>query len=83
MAEQQDPCATFEDALNELHKIVDHMEEGKLTLEQSLKLFERGINLTRQCQQALQNAEQQVQILLEQNGEQQLAEFKTNLEKED
>jgi exodeoxyribonuclease VII small subunit len=45
------------------------MEDGELSLEASLKAFEEGVKLTRECQQALQEAEQKVQVLLEQNGE--------------
>ncbi|MDY7021926.1 MAG: exodeoxyribonuclease VII small subunit [Cyanobacteriota bacterium] len=51
------------------------MESGDLTLEKSLQAFERGIKLTQECQQALQEAEQKVAILLNQNGEEQLAPF--------
>ncbi len=53
----------FEAALKELEKLVERMEKGELSLEESLKDFERGIELTRKCQQALQEAEQRVQML--------------------
>ncbi len=53
----------FESALEELEKLVERMEKGELTLEESLRDFERGIELTRRCQQALQEAEQRVQML--------------------
>lgn len=59
----------FETALSELEQLVARMERGDLSLEESLQAFERGIRLTRDCQQALATAEQRVQILLEQNGE--------------
>ena len=65
----------FEKALNELEQLVDKMEEGDLSLEESLKQFERGIALTRACQQALQSAEQKVQILLSEGDQQNLAAF--------
>lgn len=65
----------FEEAMDELEKLVEHMEHGDISLEESLKSFERGIKLTRTCQQALQDAEQKVQILLEKNGEQSLEPF--------
>ncbi len=58
----------FEVALDELNKLVEKMEKGGLKLEESLEHFERGVALTRQCQQALKTAEQKVQILLEKNG---------------
>ena len=61
--------------MEELEKLVEHMERGDISLEESLKAFERGIKLTRACQQALQEAEQKVQILLEKNGQQSLEPF--------
>ena len=59
----------FEASLDQLEKLVDQMEDGELTLEESLKAFEQGVKLTRECQQALKAAEQKVQLLMEQNGE--------------
>lgn len=58
----------FEKALKELENLVEHMEQGEISLEDSLKCFERGIQLTRACQQALKDAEQKVNILLEKSG---------------
>jgi exodeoxyribonuclease VII small subunit len=55
----------FEHSMQELEALVDKLEQGDLTLEQSLAAFERGINLTRTCQQALDAAEQRVRILTE------------------
>jgi exodeoxyribonuclease VII small subunit len=51
------------------------MEAGNLSLEESLKYFERGVALTRNCQKALAEAEQKVRILLEKNGKAQLQDF--------
>ena len=65
----------FEKALQELEELVEKMETGNLSLEESLKYFERGVVLTRNCQQALTEAEQKVQILLKQNGKEQLQDF--------
>jgi len=65
----------FEQALNQLETLVEQMEEGELSLEDSLKAFEKGIKLTRDCQQALTDAEQKVQQLIEQNGELQSVDF--------
>lgn len=59
----------FEKALDQLETLVDEMENGDLSLEESLKSFERGIKLTRDCQSALANAEQKVQMLIEENGQ--------------
>ncbi|MGD8514515.1 MAG: exodeoxyribonuclease VII small subunit [Granulosicoccaceae bacterium] len=53
----------FEAALAELEGLVVRMEQGEIPLEESLRDFERGIALTRQCQQALKQAEQKVQSL--------------------
>lgn len=65
----------FEAALAELEQLVEQMEQGELPLEQSLKSFERGVALTRQCQQALQAAEHKVQILLEKDGKAAVEDF--------
>lgn len=58
----------FESALDELEKLVSTMEKGELSLEQSLQQFERGVTLTKQCQKALQEAEQKVEILTKDNA---------------
>jgi len=55
----------FEAALEELEQLVQRMETGELTLEESLQAFERGVVLTRDCQQALKEAELRVQTLTE------------------
>ena len=54
----------FEKTLSELEGLVKQMEQGDITLEESLKHFERGISLTRACQKALADAEQKVLILM-------------------
>ncbi len=53
----------FEAALAELEQIVQRLEQGDLSLEESLRQFERGVELTRGCQKALRQAEQKIQIL--------------------
>lgn len=58
----------FEEALDQLEELVEDMENGDLTLEESLKAFEQGIKLTRECQSALSQVEQKVQLLIEENG---------------
>ena len=65
----------FEESLAELEQLVERMEQGHLALEESLKLFERGVQLTRTCQKALKEAGQKVSILLEENGEPTLKPF--------
>ncbi len=59
----------FEAALAELEKIVEKMEAGDQTLEQALASFQRGVELTRVCQQGLKEAEQRVEQLMEQGEE--------------
>jgi len=58
------PKEKFEDSLNKLEKIVSRLEEGNISLEESLKLFEEGIRLSRFCNQKLDEAEKRVEILL-------------------
>lgn len=65
----------FEASLNTLDSLVNKLEGGELSLEESLSAFEKGINLTRQCQQHLNNAEQKVSILVGKDDELQLADF--------
>ena len=60
---KQDEPPRFEDALRELESIVERMEDGEPTLEESLKLFERGTGLARSCQKSLDEAEQRIQTL--------------------
>ena len=76
MASKQQPEFNFEEALEELERLVSSMEEGELSLEDSMKAFEKGIKLTRECQTALQKAEQKVQILLNESGETQAFDVK-------
>ncbi|HHJ80536.1 MAG TPA: exodeoxyribonuclease VII small subunit [Candidatus Tenderia electrophaga] len=59
----------FETALVELETLVEDLEQGDISLEESLKLFERGVSLTRHCQTALKEAEQKVAILLDKSAE--------------
>lgn len=55
----------LEKSLKELEKLVEKLETGKLKLDESLTLFERGVKLTKDCQTALQNAKQKVEILMD------------------
>jgi len=74
---KKDSVVDFEKSLEELERLVEKMEAGNLSLEESLKYFERGVALTRSCQKALAEAEQKVRILLEKDGKQQLQPFDT------
>lgn len=62
MAKKQE---TFENSLKELEKIVRKLEDGDLALEESLKLFENGVKLSRECRERLDQAERRIEILLE------------------
>jgi exodeoxyribonuclease VII small subunit len=57
--------ASFEDQLAELEKVVDQLERGDLTLEESVGLFERGVHLSNACKAQLASAESRIQVLLE------------------
>jgi len=58
---------SFEASLEALEQIVRELERGDLPLERSLKLFEQGIGLSRQCQERLNQAERRIEILLKDN----------------
>ncbi len=62
MTKQKNP--SFEDSLCKLGKSVTQLESGELTLDQAVKTFEQGVKLGNQCQTLLQQAEQQVEILM-------------------
>ncbi len=55
----------FETSLQQLEQLVQQMEQGSLSLEESMRAFEQGVALTRECQQALDKAEQKVQLLMQ------------------
>jgi len=59
----------FETALAELENLVGQLEQGELTLEDSLQRFERGVALVRSCRNTLREAEQKVEQLIERNGQ--------------
>jgi exodeoxyribonuclease VII small subunit len=64
-ADSDNQIAQFEQSLNELEQLVARMEGGELSLDESLKSFERGITLFRSCQNALEQAELRVRVLLD------------------
>ncbi len=66
----------FEEALGRLEDIVKRMEAGDMTLEESLKAFEEGIKLARLCSRKLDEAERRVEILLKQEEELVMKQFK-------
>lgn len=65
MTDTRRPRIDLEKTLAELEDIVAQLETGELPLEKSLKQFERGVKLSRECQAALKDAEQRVQILMD------------------
>ncbi len=68
---------TFETSLKELERIVRRLEEGELPLEDSLRLFEDGVKLSRECQERLNQAERRIEILLkDEDGNPQLETIK-------
>ena len=59
----------FEASMKELEEIVTKLESGDVGLEESLKLFEKGIQLSKSCQKILSDAEKKVSVLIRQDGE--------------
>lgn len=64
-----EPDMTFEEAIKALEDVVRQLEDGTVTLDQSLKLFEKGVELARICRAKLDQYEAKIEILLERNGE--------------
>ena len=65
----------FETALQTLTQLVEKMEQGQLPLEESLKCYEQGVGLIRECHNALEAAKQQVQILTQTTTGERLSDF--------
>ena len=80
MPKKNEASASFETALTELEQIVNRLESGSLPLEEALNEFERGVQLARQGQTNLQQAEQRVQILLADNEDSPLEPFTPDAE---
>lgn len=76
--DEDKPTQGFEEAMKELEQVVDALEKGELTLDQSLDAFERGIKLTRTCELALDAAEQRVRVLTDRSTGAVLARFDPN-----
>ncbi|MBM3212473.1 exodeoxyribonuclease VII small subunit [Candidatus Poribacteria bacterium] len=70
----------FEEALDKLEKIIEELENGKLSLDESLSAFEEGIKLSRICQKYLDEAERKIEILVKgEDGQLKLANFDSDL----
>jgi exodeoxyribonuclease VII small subunit len=67
MANNEQQSRTFEASLEALEQIVRELEQGDLPLEKSLDLFEKGIRLSRECQERLSQAERRIEVLLRDN----------------
>jgi exodeoxyribonuclease VII small subunit len=67
MANSEQPTRSFETSLEALEQIVRDLEQGDLPLEKSLELFEKGIRLSRECQERLSQAERRIEVLLRDN----------------
>ena len=75
MTRKKSTTPGFEEALAALEKLVEQMEQGDLSLEESLAHFEQGVRLSRSCQQALKEAEQKVAILMQKNAQDSIEPF--------
>lgn len=75
MVKKRQASQNFEKSLKELEALVRKMEKGDLSLEASLEHFERGVQLSRACQEALKTAEQKVEILMHKNGKDDISTF--------
>lgn len=82
MTKVNDKEAKFEDALDRLEKIVGTLQNGNLTLDESLKIFEEGIRLVRICQDKLDVAETKVSMLIKDNSGQ-ISEIPFNIQPEE
>ena len=69
MGENKNNNFNFEEKLQDLEQLVTRMEDGNLGLEDSLKAFEDGVKLVKECQQALEAAEQKVKVLTSADGD--------------
>lgn len=59
----------FEQSMQELEKIASELENGELTLEESITKFEEGMKLSKKCNEIIENAEKKITILLQNDGE--------------
>ncbi len=80
MPTKKSSTPNFETAMKELEQIVESMENDPLTLDESLQKFERGVELSRICQENLKKAEQKVEQLVKKHGEFVIEPFKDDPE---
>lgn len=77
MTKKPNKLPNLEESLSELTQLIDKMEHSEQTLEQSLDHFERGVTLVKHCQKILEDAEQKVQILLQNQSQEELVNYST------
>ncbi len=75
MVKKTESLPTLETSLSEITKLIEGMENGELSLEQSLSHFERGVTLVKHCQKILNDAEQKVNILMQKDNKDNLAPY--------
>jgi exodeoxyribonuclease VII small subunit len=75
MSDEEKPALSFEKGLDELEKVVQELEDGDLPLEEALKRFEKGVELSEACRKQLEAAETRVEILLKKNNKVQAEPF--------
>jgi len=78
MEKEEQKFPDFEQALEELEALVDQLETGELSLDQSLERFKRGVALTRHCQSVLDRAQQTVQQLVDPEDESSVLPFESD-----
>ena len=84
MARKDPTPKPFESALEELEQVVDRLESGELSLEESLEAFEKGVGLVKYCNQKLNDVERKVEILVkDKEGKLQLQPFEEPVEEDD
>ena len=83
MTKKTSKLPDLEQSLAEVNQVIEKMEQGELTLDQSLGHFERGITLVKHCQKILEDAEQKVQILIQNNKQDTLAAYDSAEDEDD
>lgn len=83
MTKKTEKLPDLEKSMTEITQLIEKMEQGELTLDQSLGHFERGITLVKHCQKILVDAEQKVQILIQNNKQDTLEDYGDNEDDDD
>ncbi len=75
MTKKAEQLPNLETSLEDITKLIENMERGELSLEQSLEHFERGIKLVKHCQKILETAEQKVDVLIQKENKDSLSSY--------